>query len=252
MFNNLYEKHIEKYGSEEYQEGDLYIPYTKKPIAVICLFHGGFWQMPHDREQLTPLAVNFAKKGFAVWNVEYRRIGAGGGGWRGTFDDATASINHLVRLKEKYDLLDISKTIIIGHSAGGHLAIWRSKQVETKPYAVVGLAPITDLEKTFGTKTGKKAVSALLNGSPDEHPKRYALHSPIKMLPIGVRQLIIHGDRDEYVPVEWARNFVACSRNAGDTIDYIEVDNGGHMDYLDPNSEAISRLQDWLIKTVNG
>lgn len=251
MLNNSYEKHIEKYGNDKYQEGDLYIP-AKKPIALICFFHGGFWQMPYDREQLTPISVHFVKKGFAVWNIEYRRIGASGGGWRGTFDDANASINHLARLKEKYDLLDESKTVIMGHSAGGHLAIWYAKQVETKPYAVVGLAPITDLEKVFGTQEGNKAISALLNGPPDEHPERYAQHSPMRMLPIGVRQLIIHGDRDEYLPVEWTRSYVTYARGAGDAIDYIEVSNGGHMDYLDPNSEAVSRLRDWLIMTVTG
>lgn len=250
MSDNSYEKHIEKYGNDKFQEGDLYIP-AQKPIAVICFFHGGFWQMPYDREQLTPISVDFAKKGFAVWNIEYRRIGADGGGWRGTLDDATASINHLVLLKEKYNLLDLSKTIIAGHSAGGHLAIWCTKQVEVKPYAVAGLAPIIDLEKAFNTEAGNKSISALLNGTPSEHPERYALHSPIKMLPIGVRQLIIHGDQDEYLPVEWSRSYATYSRGAGDIIDYIEIGKGKHMDYLDPNSEAISRLQDWLIKTVD-
>jgi acetyl esterase/lipase len=259
MSNNSYEKHIEKYGDNEYQEGDLYIP-GKKPIAVICLFHGGFWRMPYDREQLTPISIDFAEKGFVVWNIEYRRIGADGGGWHGTLDDAIASINHLVLLKEKYDLLDLSKIIIVGHSAGGHLAVWCAKQVESaiagsvssiKPYAVVGLAPIIDIEKAFIAGTGNNAVSALLNSSPSEHTERYTLYSPIRMLPIGVRQLIIHGNRDEYLPVEWSRDYVTSSRDAGDSIDYIEIVDGEHMDYLDPNSVATSKLQDWIIKAVN-
>lgn len=250
MTNASYKKYIEKYGDNEYQEGDLYIP-NIKPIAVICFFHGGFWRMPYDREQLTSISVDFAKKGFAVWNIEYRRMGADGGGWHGTLDDAIASINHLVLLKEKYNPLDLSKIIIAGHSAGGHLAIWCAKQVEIKPYVVVGLAPIIDLEKAFIAEAGNNAVSALLKGSPSEHPERYALNSPIRMLPIGVRQLIIHGNRDEYLSVEWSRNYVTSSRNAGDNIDYIEIVDGEHMDYLDPNSEATSKLQDWIIKTVN-
>ncbi|MCE9647194.1 MAG: prolyl oligopeptidase family serine peptidase [Chloroflexi bacterium] len=166
-------------------------------------------------------------------------------------DDAITSINHLVLLKEKYDCLDLSKIIILGHSAGGHLAIWCAKQVKIKPYAVVGLAPVTDLEKAFIAKAGNNAVSALLNGSPNDHPERYALHSPIRILPIGIRQLIIHGNQDEYLPVEWSRNYVTCSKDAGDNIDFIEIHNGKHMDYLDPNSEAMSKLQNWLVKIAN-
>lgn len=250
MLNTSYKKHVEKYGNDKYQEGDLYIP-AQKPNALLCFFHGGFWQMPYDREQLTPISVHFAKKGYAVWNIEYRRIGADGGGWRGTLDDAAAAINHLVLLKEKGIFLDLPKIIIAGHSAGGHLAIWCAKQVKVKVDAVIGLAPILDLEKAFDTETGKKSVSALLDSAPSEHPERYAQHSPIRMLPIGVRQLIIHGDRDEYLPVEWTRKYVTYSRDAGDAIDYIEIRNGEHMDYLDPNSESVTRLQDWLLKTVN-
>lgn len=248
--NSLYKKYIEKYGNDKYQEGDLYLP-ARDPIAVICFFHGGFWRMPYDREQLTSISVDFVKKGFAVWNIEYRRIGSNGGGWRGTLDDAIASINHLMLLKKKFELLNLSKIIVAGHSAGGQLALWCAKNVNIKPCAVVGLAPIIDLEKAFMAEVGDNAVSALLNGSPNEHPERYALHSPIRILPIGGRQLIIHGSQDEYLPVEWSRDYVTCSRDSGDNIDYIEIGNGEHMDYLDPSSEAVSKLQDWLIKVIN-
>ena len=250
MANTSYKKYVEKYGDNEFQEGDLYVP-NQKPIAVICFFHGGFWRMPYGREQLTSISINFAKKGFAVWNIEYRRMGADGGGWHGTLDDAITSINHLVLLKEKHQSLNLSKIIIAGHSAGGHLVFWCSKKLEIKPYALIGLAPIIDLEKAFIAEAGDNSVSALLQGSPSERPERYAMYSPIKMVPIGVRQLIIHGNQDEYLPVEWSRNYVTSSRDAGDNIDYIEIDGGGHMDYLDPYGEATSKLYEWILKTVN-
>ena len=256
-FNNGYRVYTEKYGSSPYQEGDLYLP-DGKAIAVICLLHGGFWRMPYDRQQLTPLSMDLVKRGFIVWNIEYRRTGGEGGGWPGTFDDAVVSLNHLMFLKQKYESIDLSRIIVAGHSAGGHLAIWAAGQgdknatgadaLQIQPYAVIGLAPVLNLQRSISTREGREAVSALLGGSPDEYPQRYAVCSPIEMLPLKTRQLIIHGDCDEALPVEWTREYVDAARSAGDDITYIEIQHGQHMDYLDINSEAISRLRDCLLK----
>ncbi len=231
-------------------------------IAVICLLHGGFWRMPYDRQQLTPLSIDLLKRGFIVWNVEYRRTGDAGDGWPATLDDAIAALNHLIFLKQKYTSIDLSRVIVAGHSAGGHLAIWAAGQrdknvtgadaLQIKPYAVIGLAPVINFQKTIGTQEGREAVFALLGGSPDEYPHRYLACSPIKMLPIKMRQLIIHGDSDEVLPVEWTREYVDAARNAGDDITYIEIVHGQHMDYLNTNSAAVSRLCDWLLDVKQG
>jgi acetyl esterase/lipase len=115
--------HTVKYGSSDSQEGDLYLPSKQRP-PVICLLHGGFWRMPYSRDEMTLIAQDLAARGFAVWNIEYRRIGALGGGWPGTFQDVTAGIDHLATFVADGVELDLNRVTVIGHSAGGHLALW--------------------------------------------------------------------------------------------------------------------------------
>jgi acetyl esterase/lipase len=244
----------EKYGSDPSQEGDLFIP-NEKPLAALCLFHGGFWSMPYGREQLTPVALDLARKGFMVWNIGYRRIGAGGG-WPGTFDDVVSSISHLETLSKKYEQFDLSKIVVIGHSAGGQLAIWAGKRYGKmnnntpgiKVNQVIGLAPVVDLKKTFKDKLGNNSVFHLLGGSPEDHPERYDSADPMKLFPLEVPQLVIHGNADEDLPVQWSRDYFNFAHAGGENIEYVEIDNGGHMDYLDPDSKAISILQEWLLR----
>ena len=251
-----FQMYTEKYGLDPSQEGDLYIP-NEKPIAVLCLFHGGFWRMPYDREQLTSVAIDLVQKGFAVWNVEYRRIGAEGGGWRGTLDDAVASVNHLRSLCSDYSL-SANKVVAIGHSAGGQLAIWLAKQygksnINGEPLLikldqVIGLAPVINLAKAVSDQLGNNSVLHLLGGSPEDYPERYASCDPMRILPTGVPQLILHGSADDALPIQWTRDYVNAARMAGENTEYIEVTNGGHMDYVDPGSEAASVLVKWLVQ----
>lgn len=253
-------KFTEKYGTDVFQEGDLYIP-NKKPLAILCLYHGGFWLMPYGREQLTPIAIDLARKGFIVWNVEYRRIGAVGGGWHGTFDDVISSINHLKTLCRKYHHFDLTKVVVIGHSAGGQLAIWSGKQYENRsftadmlqirPNQIIGLAPVVNLEKAFKNKLGNNSVFQLLGGSPKDVPERYACTDPMRMVPLNTPQLLIHGSLDDELPIEWTRDYVRSTQVAGSDIEYIEINDGGHMDFVDPDSNSISILYNWLLCKYN-
>lgn len=241
----------EKYGPHPSQEGDLFIP-AQKPRAILCLFHGGFWTMPYGRDQLIPVARDLAQNGFVVWNIGYRRIG-GGGGWPSTFDDVAAAINHLRILSSKFGPFDLTKVVPMGHSAGGQLAIWAGKHhrdridPSIRLDRIVGLAPVVDLTRTYERQLGAHSVFHLLGGSPEEYPDRYASADPMKMMPLEVPQLLLHGNADEALPVEWPRAYVDAARAAGGTIDYFEIDNGGHMDYIIPDSQAVSVLIEQLL-----
>jgi len=244
------------YGSQSSQEGDLYLP-SVLPCPILCLLHGGFWRMPYGRDELTLVAKDLASRGYAVWNVEYRRLGAPGGGWPGTFDDVASAIDYLAILEADGIDLDLKHVIVAGHSAGGQLALWIAAQnksggafarTRVHPVAAVGLAPISDLASACRLGVGKGAVREFLGGLPSLHPDRYAATSPIQLLPLGVNQLIIHGVRDEALPVDLSRKYVETARKSGDNIEFVELPDAGHMDFLDPTSKAYAAFCVWLNK----
>jgi acetyl esterase/lipase len=155
-----------RYGPAPGQEGDLYLPAVPQP-PVICLLHGGFWRMPHGRDQMTAIAGDLAARGFAVWNLEYRRLGQPQAGWPGTMDDVAAGIDHLARIASAGADLDLERITVVGHSAGGQLSLWvaaRSHQrnLGERPVrvrAAVGLAPIADLARAYEMKVGGEVVA---------------------------------------------------------------------------------------------
>lgn len=212
--------------------------------------------MPYGREEMSAIATNLASRGYAVWNIEYRRIGSPGGGWPGTIEDVATAIDHLAALAAGEVDLDLRRVAVVGHSAGGHLALCASARGgdtngkfatrKVFPAAVAGLAAVVDLHESFALSSGNNAVSALLGGSPSEHPIRYAQASPLDLLPLRVQQLILHGAKDDALPVELSREYVKAARHAGDSVDYVELSSMGHMEYLDPASQAHDALCKWL------
>ena len=250
-----YTIYTEKYGKEEYQEGDLYIPDTE-PIGVICLFHGGFWRMPYDRYQLDEVSKHLIGSRFIVWNIEYRRVGSSGSSWHKTFGDAIQAINHLMVLGMKHRGIDLNRVYVAGHSAGGHLAVWIGgrgngmvdRLLQVRPRVLIGLSPVLDLRKAFIAGSGNNAVLGLMGGSPAEFPERYSCGSPAEMLPLRMRQLVIHGSNDDVLPAQWSKEYVDRALSRGDRAEYIEIHNGCHMDFIEPGSEAIARLLDWLVQ----
>jgi acetyl esterase/lipase len=246
---------IIRYGPSEGQEADLFLPAATRP-PIVCLLHGGFWRMPYGRDQFEPVARDLASRGFAVWNLEYRRLGAPSGGWPGTFHDVADGIDHLASLVAEGAEFDLGRVIVVGHSAGGHLALWSAARVRrqsilrmptrVRPTAAAGLAAIVDLAGAYALNAGNGAVGELLEGSPEEQTARYAAASPIALLPLGVPHLVVHGAADEALPVETARDYARAAMAAGDSVQYSELPRAGHMDYLDPSSEAHDTLCRWL------
>jgi acetyl esterase/lipase len=192
--------------------------------ALIVVFHGGFWRSRYAADLMDPLCRDLAARGYEAWNVEYRRVGAGGG-WPETFDDAAAVVERA----------DGHETVVtLGHSAGGHLAIWSA---ERRAALAVAQAGVLDLHEAWRLGLSSHAVGELLGGSPDEHPDRYADASPAARVPIGVRQLLVHGLRDDIVPAEMSRAYRERARSAGDDVELVETDED-HFDCLDPASAS--------------
>jgi acetyl esterase/lipase len=200
---------------------------------------------------MSALAADVVGRGWAAWNIEYRRLGTPRrGGWPTTFEDVGAAIDHLGTLARDHPL-DPSRVVSVGHSAGGHLALWAaarpglpaSSPGSPTPSFVavtgaVALAPVADLEEAARFRVGRGSVERLLGGSPVERPERYRLASPAARLPLGVPQVVVHGDRDEAVPVELSRRYVARARAAGDEATFVELAGVGHMELIDPTSTA--------------
>jgi acetyl esterase/lipase len=246
-----------RYGPSESQAGDLYLPRTPRP-PVVCLLHGGFWRVPHGREPLRAVAEDLVARGWAVWNIGYRRLGEPGGGWPGTLQDAASAVDHLAGLDAA---LDLERVVVAGHSAGGQLALQvaagpgRSEGLAPaciRPRAAAGLAAVVDLQAAWTQDLGHGAAGELLGGSPGEVPGRYAAASPLALLPGGPERLILHGTRDADVPVGLARDYVAAARAAGAPVRYVELPEAGHMDCLDPHSRTHASFCQWLEGVLGG
>jgi acetyl esterase/lipase len=214
--------------------------------------------MPYGKDQMTAIAQDLVLQGFAVWNIEYRRLGEPSSGWPGTFDDVTMGIEHLAQLVENGVDLDLTHVAVVGHSAGGQLALWAAARKRagwpshTEPRvriaAVAGLAAVADLARAHDLGIGGSAITELMGGTPVEQTARYESASPRALLPLGVPQLVIHGAADNVVPVEIARAYAQAARDAGDKVEFLELADAGHMDCLDPSSKAHAALRSWLVR----
>jgi acetyl esterase/lipase len=248
-----------RYGPLASLEGDLYLPDIIHP-PVLCLLHGGFWRIPYGREQMTPIANDLAYRGFAVWNMEYRRLGTPANIWPGIVSDVTMGIEYLSSFIMNGIDINPKNVTVIGHSAGGHLALLsaasirknnriESNQIQIK--SVVGQAPLVDLIRAFDLGVGGNSIAELLGGIPMDYPERYQESSPMALLPLGVPQLLLHGTADNEVPIEMTRAYAKAAGLSGDLVEFVELAGIGHMEYLDPQSKSHSALCDWLINQCN-
>lgn len=226
------------YGEHPAQVCDLYRAEGDGPAPVAVLLHGGFWRARYGRDLETALAGDLVARGWAAWNVEYRRLGDGGG-WPATFEDVAAAIAALPGAG-----LDPARAVAIGHSAGGQLAVWAAARGGLA--GAVSQAGALDLERLHALGTSDGVVGDLLGGGPDEVPDRYAAASPLRRLPIGVPLLLVHGVRDEDVPVELSERFAAAALAAGDDCELVVLQDEGHYEHLEPGSRSWAAVTAWL------
>jgi dipeptidyl aminopeptidase/acylaminoacyl peptidase len=227
------------YGAHPDQNAELFLPAGDGPFPLVVVLHGGWWQARRTRTKLymRPLSGDLVRHGFAVLNAEYRRVG-GAGGWPATFDDARAVVGVARRLPEA------ARVAVAGHSAGGHLALYAA--AEGGVDAAVALAAPSDLEARPGPE-----VHALMGGTPDAVPERYASGSPIRRVPLGVPTLLVHGTRDDVVPPRRSRDFAATARDAGDDVTLVEPD-ADHRQVVDPRHPAWKPVPAWLRERLGG
>ncbi len=221
-----------------------------RPGAPLVLFlHGGFWRAAFDRAHTGPLAVALAEEGFAVCTPEYRRVGQPSGGWHGTFDDVATAVDILPDLVAEASggMVDNSRVLLAGHSAGGHLALWAAashKLPRESPWrlprssvrGVVGLAAVCDLASCFEQDLGNGAAAGLMGGGPASHPERYRVADPAALLPTGVAVRLLHGSADDRVPCQMSRAYAALAQSTGDDADCAVLPGSGHFDVIDPLS----------------
>ena len=248
--------HTARYGPRPEQVVDLRLPPGGAPAStLVVLVHGGFWRAAYDRTHTGPLADALARAGFAVAVPEYRRVGSPGGGWPGTFDDLAIMTESLQTITAARGIRT-KRTVLVGHSAGGHLALWAAARhrlpvgspwrTEWRPDAVVSLAGCASLALSDIWNLGRGATATLLGGNVDAVPDRYALADPGALLPIGVPVTLLHGSDDEDVPAAMSREYAALAERMGDPVRLVELPGIGHFGLIDPLSAAWPHLLDAL------
>jgi acetyl esterase/lipase len=216
--------------------------------AAVVLIHGGYWRARVRLDVMHLLAADLNARGHAVWNIEYRRMDMPGGGWPGTFEDVAAALDAVADLGD--EAVDPARVGVIGHSAGGHLALWASGQpggprpggrrpVRVRPALVVSLAGVCDLAMAARLGLSNGAVSELLGGGPDERPEVYRQANPVALVPLGVPQLVVHGTADTDVPRELSERYAAA---AGPEATLLELPGVDHFQIIDPDTAAWARI----------
>jgi acetyl esterase/lipase len=222
------------YGREPKQFGDLRLPAVDRlwPLAVVV--HGGAWEATYNLIHTGHLCVELAKVGIATWNVEYRSRGDVGGMWPGAGDDVAAAIEFVDELAERYPL-DRERVVLVGHSAGGHLVLWGAKGAGLP---VVALAAVSDLRESAERVGPEGAVARFLGGMPSEIPQTYEEASPRELLPLGVRQILVHGNADDGVPYAQSVSYVEA---AGGEAELVALAGAGHFEPIDPQAREWPR-----------
>ena len=237
------------YGEDPLQYGHLRLPQGDGPHPVIAFIHGGCWLSAYDIGHVGLLEEALTSVGYAVWSLEYRRVGDEGGGWPGTFRDIGRGVDALAELANEYPL-DLSRVIASGHSAGGQLALWVAARPRISPssglyvasplpiHGVLALAPAADLESLHASASCGGVVDRLMSGSPEAVPERYDAASPMRLVPIDVPQRIVIGAHDR----AWAPGGRAYFRHASDldgaSVMLIEAPESGHFEMVVPTTST--------------
>ena len=225
---------IIRYGEHPSQLVELGRP-EGTPRGVVVVIHGGFWKAAYDRSLGRPLALDLLERGWATLNIEYRRVGAGGGVPQ-TLDDVRAAIATLEGRG-----LDLTRVVTLGHSAGGHLAAWAGHAVAAVTH-VISQAGVLDLVAGDREGLGGGAVPAFLGhrAGPGD-----ADVDPAQQLPLGVPVWCVHGSDDAVVPISQSRDYVAAATAAGARAELVEV-AGDHFVVIDPAGPAWARTVEIL------
>jgi acetyl esterase/lipase len=236
------EPQVVRYGDDPSQFAELWLP-AGTPKGVVVVIHGGFWRAKYDLSLGRPLATSLVEHGWAAWNIEYRRVGNGGGS-PATMDDVAAAIDALADQD-----VPLERVTTVGHSAGGHLATWAASRGRHRRWAgrvaitgVVAQAGVLDLRSAYDERLGDGAVEAFLGHRPGSADDPV---DPARQIPLDVPVHCVHGVADDTVPVRQSRAYVRMATAAGARAALTEV-AGDHFVVIDPRSEAWRQTLDIL------
>jgi acetyl esterase/lipase len=246
------------YGPGRSQFGELTLPAGHGPVrGTVVVIHGGFWRSAYGIELGRPLAADLAAHGYAAWNVEYRRVGGTGddaGGWTATFDDVAAAVDLLAGpvAEAAGGRIDPARSVALGHSAGGQLAVWAASrpglawdapgnEPAVRLLGAVSQAGVLDLVRGAELGVGNGAIEAFLGGTLDEVPWHYAVASPVARLPIGVPVVCVHGTADTNVPFWQSDGFVESAMGAARLV---TLEGADHFALIDPTTAAWRACRD--------
>lgn len=250
-----------RYGDGTEHVMELWRPSGDRPAPAVVVIHGGFWHAAYDRTHVRPLCAAFADSGHLTVAVEYHRVGQRRGGWPGTLQDIADGLDALPGLTD--GLVVAERTVLVGHSAGGHLALWAAlrhrlrpgnpgyRSDRLSPAGVVSLAGVCDLDAAAALGLGDGAVESFLGGGPAVRHSRYQVANPARLLPMGRPAVLVHGEEDDLVPLEISERFHDMAVAAGDDITLTRLAGVGHFDVIDPDSAAFPAVLD-AIRSVAG
>ena len=239
------------YGSDPNQFVDFRFPSQRsKPCPVVMNIHGGYWRAKYNLDHAGHLCAALTSHGLATANVEYRRVGNDGGAWPGTFADVRTAYQFLVQNAKKHHL-DSRNLVVMGHSAGGQLALCLAGH-EQSVTRVVSLAGVVDLRQAYELHLSNNAVVEFLRGTPSAVPDHYREADPMQLSIPQARQWLILGSADLDVPPKLSRDYVAAKQiRRGDQkedVHLLEISGADHFDLIDPQSQAWNQIQ----KSVQG
>ncbi len=241
------------YGSDTYQKVDLWLPKADGRHPVVLMVHGGCWQTEiADRTLMNWIADDLRGCGIAVWNIDYRGVDRPGGGYPGSFQDAAAGADALAANAAPYQL-DLKRVIAVGHSAGGHLALWLAGRAKLPKGSVlrtahpisikhvISLGGLPDLEATAASPDngcGTDIIARLTGPKTAAHPDVFADTSVPRLLPIGVPQDLVNGENDRIIPMRFGIDYAAQASKAGDKAVLHRIPATGHVELIAPESAA--------------
>lgn len=242
------------YGSDPNQFLDLRLPsakqMSKSPYPLVINIHGGFWRAKYNLDHASHLCAALTAKGLATANLEYRRVGNEGGGWPGTFSDIRSAYHFLEQNAQAHNL-DSKRIVVMGHSAGGQLALCLAAH-EAVLTRVVSLAGVVDLQRAYKLHLSNDAVVEFLHGTPSEVRDHYREADPTELSILQARQWLIQGSADDVVPPTFSRDYVSAKQKRSgkekEDARLLEIPGASHFDLIDPRTPAWKQVETTILQ----